>query len=469
KGTPPAPPAPAAPRLRVRERKRSLDRAGYYDASSRGASSTTRQIAGLHLAIAGAPTSPRGLFLGIDAITGWPVYHDVYQAYQDRADFQSPNVIVVGDIGNGKSSLCKTWGVFRQLLLGRRVVVIDKKLQEGQGEYAPLARALGVEPIRFRRGGGGTRINILDPHIALEGREDAVGQTDLLYAVLGEALGRAVTTIERKAVRVAHASAIAAARQEQRVATIRDVAAFLLQPRVEELPGVTGPGQLLDWGRECGFALEELIEGDLAGLIDGETSPDVRLNNGLTVFDISALPEEGPAIPIVMAIISTWMRARWMSDDEPIPTVIVIEEGWHLVGGRFAEVTRRNIRLSRGAGLMHLTALHHLSDVVADPHAVAVVQDAATVVIYQQAKRGDAEDCVRMFGLPESAVEVIQNLPQGTCLLKIGSGVPVMVSHVRSEIERALTDTDGAMTSSATVQVSSTLRQQAAAMIEGAR
>ncbi|WP_159096624.1 ATP-binding protein [Miniimonas sp. S16] len=406
--------------------------------------------------------------MGIDAITGWPVYHDVYQAYQDRSDFQSPNVIVVGDIGNGKSSLCKTWGVLRQLLLGRRVVVIDKKLQEGQGEYAPLARALGVEPIRFRRGGGGTRINVLDPMIATEGGQDEVGQTDLLYAVMAEALGRSVKTVERKAVRVAHASAIAHARAEGRVATIRDVATWLLDPDTSVQHAGVLEGELLTWGRECGFALEELIEGDLAGLIDGETSQDISLENGLTVFDISALPEEGPAIPIVMAIISTWMRARWMSDPEPVPTVIVIEEGWHLVGGKFAEVTRRNMRLSRGAGLQHVTALHHLSDVVRDPHAVAVVQDAATVIIYQQAKRGDAEDCVRMFGLPESAVDVIQNLPQGTFLLRIGTGVPVMVSHVRSQIERSLTDTDGAMTSSATVQVSSSLRQQAAAMIEGA-
>jgi len=79
------------------------------------------------------------------------------------------------------SSLIKTWAVIRQLTLGRRVVVIDKKRQQGlradgtgtlgQGEYARLARALGVTPIRFvlGRNSGGSRINVLDPAIAGSG------------------------------------------------------------------------------------------------------------------------------------------------------------------------------------------------------------------------------------------------------------------------------------------------------------
>lgn len=464
-----APSVDGGRRLASRPRTKSMDKRGVYEATVRGSASTTRQVAGLHLAIAGAPTSPRGLFVGIDAVTGWPVYHDVYSAYEDKV-ISSPNVIVVGDIGKGKSSFCKTWAVLRQLILGRRVVVIDKKLQNGQGEYTQLAHELDVTPIKFRRGAGGTVINILDPLIATEGNASAAGQTDLLFAVLAEALRRPILPLERKAVRLAHAAAIAQAQATGAVATIVDVAHHLLAPEIPShgIGGVRDGEQLLDWGREAGFALQELIDGDLSGLIDGPTSPDVRLDNGLTVFDISALPEEGPAIPIVMAIVSTWMRARWMSDEKPVPTVIVTEEGWHLVGGSFAAVNRRNIKVSRGAGLMHITALQHVSDVAGDSNAMAVVQEAETVVIYGQDKREDAEECVRTFGLPRSAVEIIQKLPQGTCLMKIGAQPPIMVIHRRSDIERRLTNTDDAMLSNATVSVSATLRQKAAAMMEEA-
>ena len=67
---------------------------------------------------------------------------------------ESPNVVYIGDLGQGKSSAMKTWGVLRQLILGRRIVVIDKKYQIDRrgGEYTPLAEVLGVVPTRFRIG-----------------------------------------------------------------------------------------------------------------------------------------------------------------------------------------------------------------------------------------------------------------------------------------------------------------------------
>ncbi|WP_410604684.1 hypothetical protein [Amycolatopsis sp. lyj-90] len=51
-----------------------------------------------------------------------------------------------------------------------------------------------------------------------------------------------------------------------------------------------------------------MIEEDLAGLVDGETSPDIqaRPSPRPSPFDISGLPVEGPALRIVMTVINTW-------------------------------------------------------------------------------------------------------------------------------------------------------------------
>ena len=211
---------------------------------------------------------------------------------------------------------------------------------------------------------------------------------------------------------------------------------------------------LLDWGREAGFALERMIEGDLAGLIDGPTSADVTLTGGLTVFDISALPDDGPAV----------LRATFLRQVESVPTVFVIEEGWHLVEGSFAKVTQRNQKVSRETGLMNVTALQHVSDVARDPLAMATVQESETVVIYGQSKESDAAECVRLFNLPAAAKGVIMELPPGTFLFKIGSQNPNLVTHMRSQIETRLTNTDDAMTSTATVGLGEKARAAAAQM-----
>jgi AAA-like domain len=448
-----------------RRRKRLLDRLGWYEYLARAIESTTRQIAGLFLATSSSPTSHEGIFIGKEQHTGWPFFHDVFSAYRDKL-ISSPNVIILGGVGFGKSSLIKTWAVLRQLMLGRRVVVIDKKRQQraisgggtlAEGEYAVLCRALGVEPIRFilGRNSGGSKINVLDP--AIGGADDSDGgasQLQLLRAVLREALGRKVAPLEGKALRVAHRVAVTTARAEGRIATILDVVTHLDYPSDASLAFVndrTTVEMLTSWGQEAAAELERMIDEDLAGLIDGETSADISLTAGLTVFDISALPEDGPAVPIVMAIVNSWLRAVLDNQDNTVPTVFVVEEGWHIVSGTFAKVTRRNQKISRGEALMNVTALHHVSDIAPDSPAIATIQEAETVIIYRQDKTDDARRCVELFNLPASCLSTLMELPKGAALIKIGSAKPVLVTHLRSAWEESITNTDGAMESEATV------------------
>jgi hypothetical protein len=452
--------ANAATRWHHERKWKFASRLGFYDPAAPGVESSTRQMEFSHMAIASPPTSHRGLVFGVDAGSGWMIVHDPFTAYGDT--IESPNVCYIGDLGQGKSSAMKTWGVLRQLILGRRVVVIDKKYQTdiGGGEYTPLARKLDVATVQFRIGGGGSRINILDPHIAARLNEEAgegdlstpAGQSMLVRAVMEEALRRPMSPKEGKAVRVAHRQALLNAKAAGETAHIGHIlkALYAPAPEVAEAAGLT-VDELREWGQDPAFELERMIEDDLAGLIDGPTSENIRLNSGLTVFDVSLLPEDGPALPIVMTIINTWLANTLYRQSTPVPTTLLIEEAWHTVQGSVATVTRRNTKLSRALSLSCQFAFHHVSDIPEDSPAIAMLKECGTVLLYKQQKTADALACEQMFNLPPGSAGVISRLAKGTCLFKIGSHDPFEAIHIRSPLEVELTDTDSAMKSASTI------------------
>ena len=80
----------------------------------------------------------------------------------------SPNMVVLGEIGRGKSSFVKAF-VRRQRVFGRQAWVVDPK-----GEYGPLACACGAVPLRIGPGSG-LRLNPLEACLAVRGRARGPG------------------------------------------------------------------------------------------------------------------------------------------------------------------------------------------------------------------------------------------------------------------------------------------------------
>lgn len=96
---------PGSP-LRVNFRKA---RRGLYAPALVGAPSTTRQAAILNTALIGPPTGTQGIANGRDQLSHTLVAHDPITAYNARPRLvSSPNTIVAGGIGGGKSSFVKT-------------------------------------------------------------------------------------------------------------------------------------------------------------------------------------------------------------------------------------------------------------------------------------------------------------------------------------------------------------------------
>ena len=102
-----------------------------------------------------SPTADRpGIAIG-PSPTGGTFTWDPWTLYR-AGELANPNVLILGDVGSGKSALAKTL-VWRGLEFGRGAHILDPK-----GEYTALAAAAGVEPIALRPGGT-VHLNPLDP------------------------------------------------------------------------------------------------------------------------------------------------------------------------------------------------------------------------------------------------------------------------------------------------------------------
>lgn len=445
----------AVPRRRPPMRKKWLDRWGWYELREEGAWTTTRQAEALNLATMRRPTRTQGVITGLNKLSKSLVITDPFALY--GAEIENINVAVVGDIGKAKSSLIKTVFCLRQIAAGRQVVVIDKKRQgERGGEYTPVAEELGVPSIRFRTGHGGAALNLLDSSISATGGDvegvDPAGQNQLIAAVIEDTMERGLSETEYAALNRALRIVNARGRAEGREMTAKDLATELLDPATADADGrrIRTFGELWDddsrpWGRDPGLALLRLCDGDLKGLVDTPTSPDVKaaLEYPLVHFDVSDLPTKGPALRVVMTVINTWLaNVLAARSDRHEQTLLVVEEGWHIADGSTGKVFRDNMKLSRGLGLSTVSAFHHISDLPPESPARALMKEAGVVFLYGQERVEDAAETVAMYHLPPGTEQTLMALPKGHCLVKYGSRDPILVEHVRSAAETRITDTD---------------------------
>lgn len=448
----------ASDRIAVRrpppKRNKWLDRWGWYEIRSEGAWTSTRQGEALNLATMRRSVRHQGLMTGLNKISQTMEIVDPFELY--GTEIENINIAVIGDIGKAKSSLIKTAFCLRQLALpNRQVVVIDKKRQGKKGgEYSGIANTVGARSIRFHAGGMagiGVRINLLDPAIASgAARTDGVapaGQEALVGAVIEDTIGRPLVEKEDAALRLALQVVNERAAAQGREPILRELADELL----ESTPGSGATfGELWSddarrWGLNPGLALRKLCEGDLKGLVDGATSPEVReaLEHPFVHFDVSALPNKGPALRVIMTVINTWLaNVLAARSAQHMQTVLIVEEGWHVADGSTGKVFRENMKLSRGLGLSTCSAFHHISDLPPDSPARALMKEAGIVFLYGQDRVEDAEETARMYHLPPGSTEIIMSLAKGHCLVKYGTADPILLQHVRSDIEIELTDTD---------------------------
>lgn len=416
--------------------------------------STTAHVGALYPFMAEPALPVSGPYVGRDLLGGSFSY-DPFDLYAAGA-LTNPNIVVLGQIGRGKSSLVKTY-LWRQSLLGTQAWIIDPK-----GEYGPLARAWGVEPLSLSPGGR-LRLNPLeDPSDPPRpsGRRAAAGRTapaspgtldrraSLLGALAEACLGRVLGPRERAALDIALASAQEASRGRPLIGHVVEALLHPDQQRASAL--ATDASALGEDGREVALELRRLVSGDLRGMFDAPTSPGLKVDSRLVVLDLSAVYGSA-ALGVLMACAVAWVQAAWARPGAG-RRLLVVDEAWATLSSLgVARWLQASWKLSRSYGVANMAVLHRLSDLKAVGPAGSeqvmlaegLLSDSETRVVYAQSP-GEASASQELLGLTGTEVDLLPRLGRGVGLWKVGRR-SFLVEHRVSDFERRLVDTDSAM------------------------
>jgi type IV secretory pathway VirB4 component len=377
----------------------------------------------------------RGPLIGRDLLGGSFCF-DPWVLYQ-VGFLTNPNVLVVGQIGRGKSALVKTF-VWRQLAFGRQGWIVDPK-----GEYGRLAEAAGAMTLRLRPGG---RIRLNPLALPLDDGDDR-WRAELVATLIESSLERVLSPQERTAVDLA----VRTACRGTAGPTLRHVVDALLDPDPAAARTVrTDPASLAGDGRPVALELRRLVDGDLAGMFDGPTSPGLDFRSRLVVLDLSAV-FASPALPVLMACATAWLAAV-MRGQSGTKRLVVIDEAWAVIANlATARWLQAMFKLSRALGVANVAVVHRLSDLKsagADGSAQqrlaeGLLADSETRVIFAQS-HSEIDATGALLGLTDTEQDLIARLPRGVALWQVGDR-SFLVEHALGAFEAGLTDTDAAM------------------------
>ena len=403
---------------------------------------TTAQLGAAYPFVANPPLADRGVVVGQD-LHGGPFLHDPFALYRSGV-LTNPNMIVLGQIGRGKSSLVKTY-CYRHAALGRRVVVLDPK-----GEYGPLAEALGTRPIRLAPGGP-LRLNPLEaPSGRAAGGDPGTGEETgrrrlaLLAGLSSAALGRALHPVEHAALEVALAEALPAG---GRAPTLRRVVAELLAPGEGAWRVGLDGGVLAEGAREVALGLRRLVEGELRGMFDDATTSGLSLAGDVVVLDLSAVYHSSALGALLTCAVGA-LEASWREGGGR-PTVLVVDEAWAVLDDlAVARFLQSSWKLARAHGVANVAVVHRVSDLasagsagsVAAKVAEGLLSDSETLVCYGQAP-AEAALAGEALGLTAREAALLTRLRRGVALWRV-AGRSYLVEHRLAPGEEALVDTD---------------------------
>ena len=386
----------------------------------------------------------RGTYIGRELLGGSFCY-DPWELYAQGL-LTNPNILVIGQVGRGKSSLVKSLLV-RQQVFGHRAAVLDPK-----GEYQGLADALGAPVIKIAPGGT-NRINPLDPGLSIgvvDPDEIFRRQTSLLQALAESSLNRQLTPEERTACDLALQD-FRFDYGDSRIPTIPDIVEWLLNPQEDAAKRVsTTTEEIARSVRQVALELRRMCHGDLKGMFDGHTNIKVDWDGPLVVIDLSAVFASS-ALGLLMTCATAWMQSAIVRPNAG-RRFIVVDEAWAVLSNvGVARWLQSSYKLSRAYGISNIAIMHRVSDLQAsgaegsEAYALArgLLSDTETRVIYGQ-PHSEVQLAQEMLGLNASEAELLPQLGRGQALWKVGNR-SFLVNHIIGEREKLIVDTDARM------------------------
>ena len=394
---------------------------------------TTAHLQASYPFVAEGGLGGRGPYIGRDLFGGSFTY-DAFELYEQGL-LTSPNMVVAGQLGRGKSALIKTL-CLRERVFGRRIIVMDPK-----GEYGALARFCDTEVIGLRPGGK-LKLNPLDQRIAQH------DQLRLLNAISAAALDRTLKPQEKTALERALEDAVTRCKGE---ATLPAVVESLLNPCDGAGDSVAADSaSLIEWGREVALELRRLVVGDLKGMFDGKTSKSIDLGADVVVLDLSSV-YDSDALGILMTCAAAWLQGV-LATDKDRRTIFVLDEAWAILANLgIAKWLQASFKLSRARGLQNIAVMHRFSDLAAtgaqgsqqERVARGLLSDTETKVVYAQ-PHTEIDATRELLGLTDTEAALLPHLERGVGLWKVGER-SFLVWHLIGKTERHLIDTDSRM------------------------
>lgn len=421
---------------------------------------STGQIQGLYPWLYGASIPPVGVYMGVDCLAGGAFScHPI--EWLHRGLITNPNILVTGVPGAGKSATLKALSV-RLAAYGVRTFVLG----DIKNEYAPVARAFGVEPVELGPGLK-SRLNPLDAgplgsnlpadREELRERLDEIHRRriTLLSSLLVMRLGRDLTPTEEAALSLAiqHASGQATGNSELVDPTIPDVWALLRDPRPEMAEDLRVRGadisELREMIRPVADALGNMCRGSLSGLFDRPTTVRPDFDAPIQTVDLSRIDGRGDeTVAMTLACVSSWGQAAIDEPGGPV-RLVVRDELWRAM--RVPAMIRKldsDLRLSRAQGTIQVLSTHRLADF----EAVGAQGSEEVTIARNLISSCDVRICLRQDTAPLAMTRDAIGLTDTECahiaswsgeqigraIWKIGRSSSHVVQTVLSPFERQL-------------------------------
>ncbi|HEY7202397.1 MAG TPA: hypothetical protein VIC57_19415, partial [Candidatus Dormibacteraeota bacterium] len=402
---------------------------------------TVRVLAATYPFVQDPGLGSAGIYIGTTP-HGGGFYFDPYELYRQQV-LTHPALLVIGDMGSGKSSLVKTYLRRSRALFGRGIWCLDPK-----GENGPLMRSLGAAPVQLGRGLP-TRVNPLE-FVAGDADHRAGAQVTLLAGLLQWMFRRPLSVEEHQIVlETWRHLAGRADRAPDLPGLLRGLSAPA--PEVGRVLGYRSDQDLADASRPLAMGMRALLTGPLAGICDGPTSPELHGLSDVVNVDLSSVLDT-PAFEPVLRCASAWSAALITHLAGQQQLIFHVEEAWAVL--QDLDLVRRlqaQMRLARATGVQTILVMHHLSDLrrMADDgtevhkSAEQLLALTQTQVIYRQST-ADAGDLRQLLGLNATEVDRILHLRVGEALWRV-NGRSFVVRHRIAPGEWDLIRTDAAM------------------------
>jgi hypothetical protein len=387
----------------------------------------------------------RGPYMGVNVTGGLSsFFFDPFELY-GAGILTNPNVIVMGEIGAGKSAVVKVFLRRCLAVYGRErrfIAVIDPK-----GEYGTLADTLGLGVVRLHPGGP-DRLNVMDPRIGTE-PTNVLARQGLAASLVACVLGRPLDPVEDAVL----GWAIHRLAATGTGFTLAEVTATVNDPG-DELVTLArrSPLELAHAVTPLVFALDKLCSRTLRGMFDGPTTVDVDWDAGRgVVIDLSAVYHDRDALPLVLLAATAGLTGVLATHRTTRRIIQVVDEAWAAIR-HGAHWFQGSLKFSRSYGMSTWLLCHNAANLTAQSDdgtadakiAAGLLADIQTRVVLHQ----PADELARTadtLGLTEREAGYVGDLVRGRALWKINTRGAI-VHNVLTANEAILFATDAAMT-----------------------